>query len=198
MTARVSSQMRQCGTFNNYFSQHNVLHPVRTEGPVFSPISVSVETIIAELSVSSVSKIDLSLSPASNTSFSVLEMSRCSPSKLNFNGGYNCTGDQYKYSCRLFCPPGIEFSAVPEPVYVCQYEIGNFDPPVVPRCEISSNMKITKSTYQTHSVRDFSSVDWSTIIFGKIFQQLFNVVVVVVVVSTLFLKNLRVPSASSG
>ena len=100
----------------------------------------------------------------------MLEMSRCSPSKLNFTGGYNCTGDQYKYSCRLFCPPGVEFSAAPEPEYVCQYEIGKFQPPLVPRCLIKSNMKITKSTYHTHSIMDFSSVDWSTIIFGKYFN----------------------------
>ena len=155
--------------------QQNVLRPVRTGGPVFSPISVSVERLIGELSVSTVKKIYLS---PPNYAHSVLEMSRCSPSKLNFNGGYNCSGDQYKYSCHLFCPPGIEFSAVPEPAYVCQYEIGKFDPPVVPTCEISSNMKITKSTYQTYSVTDFSSVDWSTIIFGKLFPQLFTVVVV--------------------
>ena len=109
------------------------------------------------------------LDPVSCTNTIILEISRCSPNKLNFNGAYNCSGDGVKSWCVLSCPPGVDFSSPPQPHYVCHYQHGVFQPQPVPTCLIPSNMKIinsnkrSASSYQTTA---FSSVNWSSVIFG--------------------------------
>lgn len=58
----------------------------------------------------------------------------CSPKKLNFNGGYNCSGTSTEVSCRLYCPKGINFDFEPAAVYTCSYATAEFLPKNVPKC----------------------------------------------------------------
>ena len=64
-----------------------------------------------------------------------IESSVCDPAKLEFNGGFNCTGTNEQFSCSLFCPDGIEFSSIPAPSYTCNYAEGTFMPTQVPQCQ---------------------------------------------------------------
>lgn len=76
---------------------------------------------------------------------------RCAPSKLNFNGGYNCTGSSDYISCTLKCktdawkllwwfifcflgPGGAKFTYEPADEYKCMYETGEFVPSTTPKC----------------------------------------------------------------
>lgn len=65
----------------------------------------------------------------------------CNARKLQFNGGFNCTGDSSGFSCSISCPAGIEFNFPPSPVYKCLYETGVFLPQPIPQC------KFGKSTF---------------------------------------------------
>lgn len=71
----------------------------------------------------------------------------CSPKKINFNGAYNCSGDNNALRCRLSCPQGVEFSSLPAAEYVCEYEKGFFEPSNVPQCNYGK--------FQTVSVLEF-------------------------------------------
>ncbi|KAK7602195.1 hypothetical protein V9T40_009636 [Parthenolecanium corni] len=62
-------------------------------------------------------------------------VSQCDPSKLNFNGGYNCTGDEEVSACHLSCPPNSSPSRPLEPVYICSYSEGIYQPNNIPQCE---------------------------------------------------------------
>lgn len=101
------------------------------------------------------------------------EVSECDPSKLNFNGGYNCSGNQETLSCSLFCPDGVQFSKQPEPYYTCSYSNGRFESKfAMPQCLLEQGMMITKgkrhySSINTFSDVDLKSFDWYTIIQGN-------------------------------
>lgn len=59
----------------------------------------------------------------------------CAPAKkLQFNGGYNCSGTQDSMSCSVYCPPGIKFDYSPASVYTCEYASGKYMPDKVPQC----------------------------------------------------------------
>lgn len=62
----------------------------------------------------------------------------CAARKLQFNGGYNCSGDQASLSCVLKCAEGMEFSSLPAPVYTCLYQNGFFLPTPIPQCVFST------------------------------------------------------------
>lgn len=61
----------------------------------------------------------------------------CSPKKLNFNGAYNCSGDNEAFRCSISCPEGVEFTSLPANEYVCEYENGYFTPTLIPNCNFS-------------------------------------------------------------
>ncbi|XP_056642321.1 hemocytin [Diorhabda sublineata] len=58
----------------------------------------------------------------------------CSPKLLDFNGGYNCSGNADTFSCSVSCPTGIDFEFPPAPVYTCSYSLGFFLPAPIPDC----------------------------------------------------------------
>jgi hypothetical protein len=58
----------------------------------------------------------------------------CSPKKLGFNGGYNCSETGEELSCRLHCPEEINFDFPPAEVYTCKYSVAEFIPENVPKC----------------------------------------------------------------
>ncbi|XP_011303247.1 hemocytin [Fopius arisanus] len=66
----------------------------------------------------------------------------CNIGKLGFNGGYQCHGDTYSYSCTLNCPEGIEFSSPPAAEYICKYDTGVFEPQPVPQCQTKPGSEI--------------------------------------------------------
>lgn len=59
---------------------------------------------------------------------------RCATTKLNFNGGFQCSGTAHVLSCKLTCPKTVNFEFQPADEYVCSYETGQFSPAKVPRC----------------------------------------------------------------
>lgn len=59
---------------------------------------------------------------------------RCVTTKMNFNGGFQCTGNADSLSCVLSCPKGINFEYPPAQVYTCRYETAEFQPKQVPKC----------------------------------------------------------------
>lgn len=61
----------------------------------------------------------------------------CSPKRLQFNGAYNCSGDNDHIGCVLSCPNGVEFDFPPHSKYICTYERGYFEPTPTPRCQFS-------------------------------------------------------------
>ncbi|XP_063975011.1 hemocytin [Diachasmimorpha longicaudata] len=67
---------------------------------------------------------------------------RCNVRNLAFNGGYQCHGDSYSYSCTLNCPEGVEFSFPPAAEYTCKYETGVYEPQQVPECKTQPGSKI--------------------------------------------------------
>lgn len=58
----------------------------------------------------------------------------CDARKLQFNGGYNCSGDQVGLICSLSCPEGMTFETRPSSVYSCLYEEARFQPSPIPQC----------------------------------------------------------------
>lgn len=61
----------------------------------------------------------------------------CSPKKMNFNGAYNCSGDNEALQCTLSCPSGVEVVGQFASVYTCSYENGFFEPTQIPECKYS-------------------------------------------------------------
>ncbi|KAG7205161.1 hypothetical protein KM043_018256 [Ampulex compressa] len=66
----------------------------------------------------------------------------CSTEKLNFNGGFYCISDSDSYSCRLNCPPEIEFEFPPSAFYKCTYDTGIFNPQPIPQCKFENNVNV--------------------------------------------------------
>ena len=66
---------------------------------------------------------------------SSIDSEACNPSKLGYNGGYNCTGSGTFLSCRLKCPAPATFSFPPASEYTCNYSYGFFLPNTVPACQ---------------------------------------------------------------
>lgn len=66
----------------------------------------------------------------------------CSPKKIEFNGAYNCSGNNDVLRCSLSCPEGVEFSSQPMSEYVCKYEEGKFLPLPIPQCKYSKRIVI--------------------------------------------------------
>lgn len=61
----------------------------------------------------------------------------CAPSKMNFNGAINCSGDSEQMRCVLSCPENIPFhpDTPPAAFYACSYELGVYSPSPVPQCK---------------------------------------------------------------
>lgn len=61
----------------------------------------------------------------------------CSPKKLNFNGAFNCSGDNEALRCVCICPHGVKPDGPLAPLYTCEYSKGYFDftPPKCNFCE---------------------------------------------------------------
>ena len=58
----------------------------------------------------------------------------CSARNLQFNGGYNCSGNGESFSCSLKCPEGMQFEFTPASFYICTYATAVFVPNPVPQC----------------------------------------------------------------
>lgn len=61
----------------------------------------------------------------------------CTPKKMNFNGSYNCSGDNEFLRCKLRCPENVNFLTQPADEYVCEFANGVFTPAIVPQCNYS-------------------------------------------------------------
>lgn len=59
---------------------------------------------------------------------------RCATAKMNFNGGFKCSGTADAISCKLSCPKGVSFEFEPAEFYTCAYGSAEFLPKQVPRC----------------------------------------------------------------
>ncbi|KAF5285691.1 hypothetical protein FQR65_LT13076 [Abscondita terminalis] len=77
----------------------------------------------------------------------------CKAQKLNFNGGYNCSGNGDIFQCSLMCPEGIEFEFPPANAYVCSYAEGKFLPEPIPQCVFEDNMNVITMKSKEHSYR---------------------------------------------
>ena len=105
----------------------------------------------------------------SYTKTSSSDASVCAPSKLNFNGGYNCTGTSTSFTCSLICPDGAPFSFQPESSYTCLYSEGEFKPKSIPEC-VTGNGIIIKGqehSYRSYSKMDLMSMEWYSIFNGQ-------------------------------
>ncbi|XP_025836285.1 hemocytin [Agrilus planipennis] len=58
----------------------------------------------------------------------------CTSTKLQFNGGYNCSITGEFFSCVLSCPEGVDFEFPPASIYTCSYDTGTFVPFPIPQC----------------------------------------------------------------
>ena len=148
-----------------------VIHLVKMVASASETINVNVERTSGELIVNMVCIWNCVELLSDYITFA--DASVCTPAKLNFNGGYNCSGSLSSLNCVLYCPQGIEFSSEPAPIYTCPYETGVFQPQPIPQCQISSNMQLIKtnrqsySSYKTYSREELLLFDWSSIIYGK-------------------------------
>ncbi|ERL85336.1 hypothetical protein D910_02756 [Dendroctonus ponderosae] len=78
----------------------------------------------------------------------------CSAKNMQFNGGYNCSGDMDSFSCAIFCPEGIAFEFVPEAKYTCFYSTGQFFPSPQPQCIFPEHSEVIShgsSSQEFHS-----------------------------------------------
>lgn len=64
---------------------------------------------------------------------------------MNFNGAYNCSGDNDALQCKLSCPSGVEVSGQFASVYRCNYENGYFEPTTIPECKYCELSTITRN-----------------------------------------------------
>ena len=103
------------------------------------------------------------------TNTSTSDASVCDPSKLNFNGGYNCTGTTTSFTCSLICPDGAPFSFQPESSYTCLYSEGQFRPQPLPECVSRNGVIITSQehSHRSYSKMDLMSMEWFSIFEGK-------------------------------
>ncbi|XP_066254573.1 hemocytin [Euwallacea similis] len=76
--------------------------------------------------------------------------SACSAKQLQFNGGYNCSGDMDSFSCSISCPEGISFQFPPEPKYTCFYSQGQFLPSPQPQCVFPGNFEVISHGSSSH------------------------------------------------
>jgi hypothetical protein len=58
----------------------------------------------------------------------------CAPERMNFNGGYNCSGGSASFSCSLNCGADGVFEFPPAPRYTCEYAKAQFVPDPIPMC----------------------------------------------------------------
>lgn len=65
----------------------------------------------------------------------------CTPKRMQFNGAYNCSGDNNHIACALSCPQGVEFEFPPQSKYICLYEKGYFEPTTIPKCLFSKDSR---------------------------------------------------------
>lgn len=70
------------------------------------------------------------------------DVESCSPKRMQFNGAYNCTGDNTKLRCSISCPAGVGFEFQPAREYVCTYATGKYMPETVPQCQFSKYLYI--------------------------------------------------------
>lgn len=68
------------------------------------------------------------------------DVESCSPKKMQFNGAYNCSGDNNRIRCILSCPHGVDFDFKPAAQYTCTYESGYFEPASIPKCQFSMSL----------------------------------------------------------
>lgn len=61
-------------------------------------------------------------------------MAACNPSKMNFNGAYNCSGTGDSMSCSISCPQGVVLEFPPASKYTCEYSKGIYIPTNIPLC----------------------------------------------------------------
>ena len=154
----------------------SVIHPVKMVANALETINVNVERTLGELIVNMVCIRNYINFLSDYITFA--DASVCTPAKLNFNGGYNCSGSPSSLSCFLYCPEGIGFTSEPAPIYTCPYQTGVFQPQPIPQCQISSNMQIIKtnrqsySSYKTYSRKELMLFDWSSMVYGKIIFQM--------------------------
>lgn len=149
-------------TFHNStfsFPQPSATRPVPTEADVYPTICASVPKSFVGRSAIIVSPFDsilcrlvvwlssswdtkqLSLSPvviASRFSCGLIEIftavENCSPERMNFNGGYNCSGGSASFSCSLNCGADGVFEFPPAVIYTCDYAKAKFVPESIPQC----------------------------------------------------------------
>lgn len=62
------------------------------------------------------------------------DVESCTPKLLQFNGAYNCTGDNDQIKCVLSCPQSVSFEYPPAAQYICRYEKGQYEPSITPKC----------------------------------------------------------------
>jgi len=67
----------------------------------------------------------------------------CNPERMNFNGGYNCSGDSDTFNCTLNCGADGKFEHRPHPIYMCHYATGIFDPQPIPQCIFGQSVTST-------------------------------------------------------
>ena len=74
-----------------------------------------------------------------NYVFLCIAVENCSPERMNFNGGYNCSGSGDTFSCSLNCGVSGKFEFPPSSAYVCSYASGIFMPQPIPQCIFGKN-----------------------------------------------------------
>lgn len=88
---------------------------------------------------------------------------RCATTKMNFNGGFQCTGSADYLSCKITCPKGISFDFQPADVYTCHYETAEFVPKQVPRCVYGKNsLKLPILKISTNLFSQLLECKWFT------------------------------------
>ena len=137
------------------------------EGYAFDLVSATVQ--MRDSRVPNVNLVSIFIVTLFDTRTSSSDASVCAPSKLNFNGGYNCTGTSTSFTCSLICPDGAPFSFQPEPSYTCLYSEGEFRPKSIPEC-VTGNGIIIKGqehSYRSYSKMDLMSMEWYSIFNGQ-------------------------------
>ncbi|EFA10333.2 hemocytin [Tribolium castaneum] len=81
----------------------------------------------------------------------------CDPRKLQFNGGYNCSGDLLSFSCSLHCPEGMNFETTPSYLYTCLYEEATFKPQPIPQCVFPEGVSGTIRQTSSHNYYQISN-----------------------------------------
>ncbi|XP_065200216.1 hemocytin isoform X2 [Planococcus citri] len=98
----------------------------------------------------------------------------CDPSKLNFNGNYNCSGDELQFSCELSCPLGMVPEVKFNSKYTCLYSEGKFTPTDVPQCQIGRIIDGTKISQYESKLLKLTPAPASCMIWGPFHFKAFN------------------------